>query len=213
MSRSDFSFDDWAASYDDDVDNDHRGYPFGGYRKVLARVREQVTVREGTTVLDVGVGTGLLSRPLYESGATVYGVDASPAMLDRAKSAMPGGRFFLCDFRDGLPEELHGVSFDFIVSSYALHHLEDDGKLVLLAQLKSRLKTGGTIVVADIAFETAEDRENVRREAGDGWDASEHYIVAGHFLPELARRGFDAAYTQVSCCAGVMVMRAVTENH
>jgi len=212
MSASEFSFDTWAASYDDIVASESRGYPFEGYREVLERVREHVTVRDGTTVLDIGVGTGLLSRPLYDAGADIYGVDLSPAMLERAKQKMPGGSFFLCDISDGLPKELHCVSFDYILSSYALHHLDDTGKLVLLAQLKSRLKTGGTIIVADIAFETAADLERVRRDAGDGWDASEYYYVAGDFLPELERAGFDAAYTQVSCCAGVMVLRESTRK-
>jgi trans-aconitate 2-methyltransferase len=73
---------------------DERSRPFA---ELLARV-------PGTpaTVLDLGCGPGHLTALLRERwpGADVVGLDASPAMIDRARAADPAGRYVLGDVRD-----------------------------------------------------------------------------------------------------------------
>jgi len=41
-------------------------------------------------------------------------------MLELAKQKMPKGKFYCYDFKYGLPKDLDGVKFDYIVSSYAM---------------------------------------------------------------------------------------------
>lgn len=45
---------------------------------------------EGATILDVGCGNGLSCRRLAAAGATVVGIDAAPAMLQRARERSEG---------------------------------------------------------------------------------------------------------------------------
>lgn len=73
---------------------DERSRPFA---ELLARVPAAPA-----TVLDLGCGPGHLTALLRDRwpGADVVGLDASPAMVERARSADPGGRYVLGDVRD-----------------------------------------------------------------------------------------------------------------
>ncbi|MED1747203.1 class I SAM-dependent methyltransferase, partial [Brevibacillus borstelensis] len=51
-----------------------------------------------------------------------------------------------------------GGMFDFVVTSFALHHLTDDQKTLALAECKRVLKPGGRLVIADSMFADEEHR-------------------------------------------------------
>ena len=78
------------------------------------------------TVLDLGTGTGetalrVLAR---HPGARWTGVDASDAMLERARGRLPGADLRLARLEDSLPEG----PFDLVISALAVHHLDAEGK-------------------------------------------------------------------------------------
>jgi len=200
-------FDRWADNYDDSVGKSEKGYPFEGYYDVLNKACELVGDCRGKTVLDLGVGTGLLSLELFRQGANVVGVDFSPRMLDIARSKMPKGRFVCADLAEGLPNELKNMQFDAVVSSYAFHHLEEDRKSELMREAVDHLVSGGILVVVDISFKTLKDWQDCRSCSGDQWDDSEHYTVAEEALSNLTGAGIAASYEQVSSCAGVLVVQ------
>src|SRR5690349_8200628 len=56
-----------------------------GILRLLEPVRER-----GGLVLEIGCGSGLLTRHLVEHGHRVIATDASPAMLELARAAAPG---------------------------------------------------------------------------------------------------------------------------
>ncbi len=97
--------------------------------------------------LDVGGGTGLLTRQLALYARQVLVVDISPGMLDQARRALidqPGVRFLEVDIFTGLPEE---PPFDVILCSDVLHHTGRHRELIgLLAGL---LAPGGTLLVLE----------------------------------------------------------------
>jgi ubiquinone/menaquinone biosynthesis C-methylase UbiE len=103
---------------------------------------------EGLTVgraLDAACGTGRHAAHLARLGWAVTGVDATPAMLDRAREKVPGA-----DFHEGrldalpLPDE----SVDLTVCSLALTHVvELDAAIGELARVTM---IGGDVVLSDM---------------------------------------------------------------
>lgn len=197
-------FDRWADQYDDAVNasDDENKYPFAGYKAVLSKIRRRVLAKPGASVLDLGFGTGTLTATLYEDGCDVWGQDFSARMLELASEKMPRARLYQGDFTRELAEPLRERTFDFIVITYALHHLTDGEKITLLTALRERLNQGGAILIGDISFPTRGDLDRCRQEAGDEWDEEEIYLVADEMkavFPALT-------YRRLSLCGGVAVL-------
>jgi len=201
-------FDKWASSYDKTVIGDEvtGEYPFAGYSAVLSCVSEMVKEPRGAEILDIGVGTGKFSSGLYAAGARICGVDFSAGMLERSREIMPQGEFHLFDFGSGLPTVLMERKFKYIVSAYAFHHLDDEKKAGFIRSLVGNLKTGGMIIIADVAFETSAGQAACRERSGKKWDDSEIYMIADTLLPLLNGLGLSAEYRQVSNCAGILTL-------
>ena len=101
-----------------------------------------VQVREGLRVIDLGCGTGELTRRLADAlpESDVVGVDSSPEMLSRAQEqARPGLRF-----EPGTIESVAG-EWDLIFSTAAIQWAEDHPALV--PRLFGLLRPGGQLVV------------------------------------------------------------------
>src|SRR5207237_1759134 len=85
------------------------------------------------TVLELGTGTGETAARVRarNPGARWTGIDASEAMLARARERLPGA-----DLRVGrLEEPLPEGPFDLVVSVLAVHHLDGPGKRDLFSRV------------------------------------------------------------------------------
>ncbi|OJV64956.1 MAG: hypothetical protein BGO41_15325 [Clostridiales bacterium 38-18] len=199
-------FDNWAGNYDETINKSSEGYPFEGYYDVLGYVQNSIETSEEIWILDLGIGTGSLTNELYKNGVNIVGVDFSKKMIEEANKKMPKGTFICYDFNENLPSEITNRKFDYIISSYAIHHVDDERKLELINHLSNTLKNNGKIIIADIAFENMEHLELVKTETGQ-WDEDEYYIVADKFISRLDDLGFYASYRQISKCGGVLEIR------
>lgn len=199
---SNTGFDLWADNYDKDVgvSDEESSYPFAGYKNILANIFKTIMAKPHPSVLDIGFGTGTLTTKLYEKGCEIYGQDFSSQMLALASAKMPGAHLYQGDFTKGLVEPLASRRYDFIVSTYALHHLTDPQKCVFLRQLLEHLNDDGQILIGDIAFETREELENFRQTVGDDWDQEEIYFV----IDEMKREFPQLKFYRFSCCAGMI---------
>lgn len=197
-------FDIWSKDYDKSVEASSREYPFEGYYEVLNHVYNSIDCKAGRRILDVGFGTGILTNKLYEEGARIYGMDFSQGMIDIAQEKMPEGTFIRWDFNDGVPPMLKEITFDYMISSYAIHHLNDDEKVEFIEELKQLLIPGGKIIVADVSFENQQELKDCRALSGDSWDEDEVYIVADKLTKMLSDRGINCFYKQISSCAGIL---------
>ncbi len=197
-------FDEWAGSYDKSINALSQGYPFEGYYHVLNSIQKIVNSIKISTVLDMGVGTGLLSKSLYDQDYDITGIDFSDEMINEARKKMPYARFFKQDFKEGLPKELEHQPFEAIISSFALHHLADSEKVTFLNELYSQLAYGGLILIGDISFLTADDMAETKALAGNDWDDTEFYYCAEQLIPRLSAIGLNATYQQLSSCAGLL---------
>ena len=194
-------FDLWAGNYDKTVDlsEEAEEYPFAGYKAVLGGVYSAVRQDEGKRVLDIGFGTGVLTKRLYDDGYKIFGVDFSEKMLKTAKAKMPNARLLKHDFSLGLPKELDGESFDFIICTYAFHHLTNQQKIGFINELLKRLAPKGKVLIGDIAFETAAELEECEKKAGEEWDDEEIYAVAEELRTAFPKLKFE----KISFCGGI----------
>jgi putative AdoMet-dependent methyltransferase len=194
-------FDSWAESYDDSI-NDGSGFPFEGYHKVLDAILQQSGAKAGDEVLDLGTGTGNLARRFVLLGCRVWGMDFSSEMLARARQKLPEVVLAQADLRCEWPPEFQR-KFDHIVSAYTFHHFPLDEKVRLVQRLFGRfLKTGGTLVIADIAFQDASEEGLLRQKMGEEWE-NEFYWLANETIEAFKAAALEVEFTKVSSCAGV----------
>lgn len=196
-------FDLWADGYDRSVglSDEADCYPFAGYKQVLGEVYGILRATQVRSVLDIGCGTGVLGARLCAAGVEVTGLDFSDKMLKIARERMPEARLIQWDFVKGLPEKVKARSFDAVVCTYALHHLTDEDKALLLREMEQCVRPGGRILIGDIAFETAAAREACRAETED-WDEDEFYLAMDEMEDKMI--GTAYSYRQISFCAGVL---------
>jgi tRNA (cmo5U34)-methyltransferase len=101
---------------------------------------------------DLGCGDGVLSRALLDRypHASAVLVDFSQPMMEAARNnlARPNVRFLEADLAS--PSWAQGMAgagpFDAVVSGFAIHHLTDDRKRALYAELFDLLRPGGMFV-------------------------------------------------------------------
>ena len=197
-------FDLWADGYDKSVglSEEENTYPFAGYKKILGTIYKTIMEKPNPVVLDIGFGTGTLTRKLYEHGCTVYGQDFSPKMIELALEKMPDAHLYQGDFTLGLVEPLKQAHYDFIVATYSIHHLTDIQKIDFLKELLDHLKTGGKILIGDVAFETRKEWAQCRKESGDIWDNSEIYYIAEELKSEFPNLSFE----KITFCSGILTI-------
>lgn len=199
-------FDLWADGYDKSVQLSYESneYPFAGYKEVLNTVYKAVREKMGT-VLDIGFGTGVLTQKLYDDGYKIIGIDFSERMIKIAREKMSGADLIQYDFTKGLPKILEGTRFDWIISTYAVHHLTDKQKKLFIYELMRHLNPGGTIIFGDVAFQTRKDLEQAKERDQDQWDEEEVYLVADEIkrmFPE-----WEVNFKKISYCSGVLTIK------
>ena len=157
----------------------------------LSRVRrillDQAALGSASRVLDVGCGTGSLAVLIKERHPEldVVALDPDPHALEkamrkagRAKASIAFDR----GFADALP--YRDASFDRVLSSFMLHHLEGDEKARTLGEVRRVLKPNGRFHLVDFAASPGAGPSGLhshRRLRDSGED---------HVLALMARAGF-----------------------
>ena len=99
---------------------------------------------QGSTILDVGCGSGYIASILQGRGFRVTGVDISSRMLELAKVNAPRSTFIKMDMkRLEFPKE----SFDGIVCLYSIFHVPRRYHLGILKSFRRILKQRGFLTV------------------------------------------------------------------
>lgn len=118
------------------------------------RTLELAGVRPGEHMLDVGCGTGVLTRLAAETvgpAGAATGIDPGPDMIRMARqnaaATASAARFHLAAV-ESLP--FADAGFDVVLSSLMLHHLPADVRRQGLAEIRRVLKPGGRLLAVDI---------------------------------------------------------------
>ena len=184
------------------------------------RLHKQVVARlaldRPADVLDIGCGTGTLTRQIYDAlpadaPRRVCGVDAAEAMIavaNKKAGARPG-----LEFAAALAEELPypAASFDRVLSTFFFHHLNYGLKVKSLAEIWRVLRPGGQAAILDVdvpyslfgkvcawsgfwLFHQAEIAENIRGKLREALDASPW---RGHWQIASRHSGYLSLFTMV----------------
>ncbi|WP_113704618.1 class I SAM-dependent methyltransferase [Nonomuraea lactucae] len=124
---------------------------FAGRRRlVFTQLAALAGIRPGERVLDVGCGTGYLTRilsPLAGPEGQVTGVDPAAPMIDHARSRAPRN----CSYQVGESQALPfpDGSFDLVVSSLAVHHMPPSVRGEAVGEMFRVLRPGGRLLIAE----------------------------------------------------------------
>lgn len=142
----------------------------------IVALLEPVRARGGL-VLELGAGSGLLTRFLVDAGHRVVATDGSPAMLELARGHVPEAdgihRLELPD--DPLPDA------DAVVSAgHLLNYLADEDAVErALAAIAGALRPGGVLAldVLDVEFGEARSGSPPTARVADDWAVISHTTV------------------------------------
>lgn len=123
-----------------------------GMRPVYDEFVSQAELFDGVRVLEIGCGTGNVTQRLKRAqpGAQLTGMDPDPRALAKAgrKFGIAAGIRFDRGYAQELPYA--DETFDRVLSSMMVHHLDDDVKAAAVAEAFRVLRPGGSMHVVDI---------------------------------------------------------------
>lgn len=219
FNKSQWSKKDYAYEYLEKVD-----IQLMNRRKLIEILKSFYTqflaCTKKNNILDLGCGDGIIARELIMADCNISAVlvDASSDMILKAKEKMTNFKniqFIQADIRNLFENHLKNDKFDFIVSSFAIHHLNLNEKKVLYDSIYNHLNDGGFFVNIDVVKSPSKELEgwylNLWREyiinkqskfklKGEYLDAIEKHSNSEHYetldtltdqLSALKKSGFE----------------------
>jgi ubiquinone/menaquinone biosynthesis C-methylase UbiE len=140
----------------------------------------------GTTLVDLGAGTGVFAIAAAASGAHVIAVDVSPAMTARLRKTIDDLHLDNVDVVEAgfLSYEHQGEPADFVFTRNALHHLPDFWKAVALGRIASVLRPDGILRLRDLIYDFDPDEATQNLDAWLSGAVSDPAV--GYTADELA---------------------------
>ncbi len=101
-------------------------------------------IPKGSDVLNIGVGNGYLEKLLVQKGVIVSCLDPSDAAINKIREQLELGDRAKSGYSQAIP--FSDASFDFVIMSEVLEHLDDDITEKTLKEVKRVLKDKGLFI-------------------------------------------------------------------
>ena len=121
-----------------------------GAKTIADAINTKITLSDDMDIMDFGVGTGLLGFEIAKSVKKVYGIDTSTQMLEKLKEKNTSELSIDAINQDIIKEPLI-QTFDGLVSSMTLHHVED--LKAFFDVIYTNINDNGFIAIADLETE------------------------------------------------------------
>lgn len=195
-------FDRWSAVYD------RPGFQAATYRPVHDAVIARLANLQPTMVLDLGCGTGQLTRRLVERfpSALVVGVDYSAGMLTEATDRVGDGASLLQADAHVLP--LRPASVDVIVCTESFHWYRNQQQVV--AGLAEILRPSGQLLIASIASVT-DAGDSAVRQLSSAAGQPVRALTPRRLAELLSSAGFEVMYQRRIPRLGLVPWPALTQ--
>jgi ubiquinone/menaquinone biosynthesis C-methylase UbiE len=159
-------------------------------RAMLGLFCESVLAADlGTSIADVGCGTGRLEPYLASRDLSPHGVDLSPEMIRVARRDFPGFRFDVADVRE-LP--FPDASLAGVVCWYSLMFLAPSDRPAAFGELARVVKPGGYLVTAFKAGDSTLRRAG--RSTGLGVEFDIYWLAPEDMEYQVTNAGFTTAF-------------------
>ncbi len=103
-------------------------------------------LKQGSTVLNIGVGSGALERLGLEKGIEMYALDPGEKAIERLRKNFGMGERAQAGYAQAMP--FGDGSFDTVVMSEVLEHLDDEVLAASLTEVWRVLKPGGFLLAS-----------------------------------------------------------------
>jgi ubiquinone/menaquinone biosynthesis C-methylase UbiE len=122
--------------------------------KARNRCLEIAAIRDGESVLEVAVGTGLAFEEILKSNPTGRneGIDLTKEMLSRAryKAEKSGINNYCLSLGDAYDLKYSDCTFDVVINNYMFDLLPEEDFPVVLGEFKRVLRPGGRLVMVNM---------------------------------------------------------------
>ena len=161
-------------------------------RRRVEFIARELDMRAGRRFLELGCGTGLFTRHLARTGASIVAVDIAPRLHEVARAEVPESNveFVVGDLMD--PASRFGDGFDGFYGVSVLHHLDLARALPVIA---ARLKPGARFAVSEPNIENPINKyyyftKDVERRKRAGMSETEMAFEPSELAGALAAHGF-----------------------
>jgi ubiquinone/menaquinone biosynthesis C-methylase UbiE len=144
-------------------------------------------IQEEEWVLDMGCGTGLLTRAIEQKTKRVVGLDLTHQMLEEAKlQSRKQGKSILFLQGDGHQLPFLDGQFDCIMTRLTVHHFPQP--LKILKELVRVLKPNGRLIISDIVANMDPQKQKKHNEVEQLRDPSHVKFLNETELQELIKK-------------------------
>jgi len=203
-------YDILATTYDQDVTDMVRLglFPYEGYDDLLDTIATMIdnqTRLETANILDLGIGTGNLYAKIKPEKFHLTGIDFSRKMLDITQLKHPESLLFIHDYMKGIPDSLRQEHYDFIISTYSIHHQDINELLDFIHYYLQFLNPFGKMILGDVLFLDPQSKQMAHKQYIDSWNENVHYHVYHQLVSKMTER-LSLSFMKLSRVSGLIII-------